>query len=125
MDISRKRQRIRQLYEELEIPLDELLARKPFMKGTLYELKTKCGKPNCRCIKGALHKVMVLSWSEGGKKHLRVIREDEMERVKRFTGNYRRFRRGRAKVSMITRRILRLADEIEGELLRIGGRKER
>lgn len=125
MDLSRRRQRIRQLSEQLEAPLRELLTRKPFIKGALYELKTKCGKPNCHCFKGEPHQVMVLSWSEGGRKHLRVVRKEEMARVKEFTGNYRRFRKGRAKAGMIMKRILRLADEIEGELLRVGGRRKR
>lgn len=124
MDLSRRRQQIRQLYEQLEAPLGELLTRKPFIKGTLYELKTKCGKPNCHCFKGEPHKVMVLTWSEGGRKHLRVVRKDEMARVKKFTGNYRRFRKGRAEVGMIMKKILGLADEIERELLRIGRRKK-
>ena len=125
MDLSQRRQGIRQLHKELEAPLDELLTRKPFMKGTLYELKTKCGKSNCHCFKGEPHRVMVLSWSERGKKHLRVIRKDEISRVKKFTGNYRRFRKGRAQAGIIMKRILGLADEIEGELLRIGRRKKR
>ena len=124
MDLSRRRQRLRRLYEELEAPVDELLRRKPFLKGTLYELKTRCGKPNCHCYKGEPHRVMVLSWSEGGRKHLRVVRREEIERVRKFTGNYRRFRKARAKVGMIMKRILGLADEIEGELLRVGRRKK-
>ena len=119
MDLSRRRQRIRQLYEELEVPLEELLTRKPFIKGTLYELKRKCGKSNCRCFKGEPHGVMVLSWSEGGRKHLRVVRKDEIARVKKFTRNYRRFRKGRAKAGVIMKKISALADEIERELLRI------
>ena len=124
MDLSRKRKIIRRLYQELEIPLEKLLTRKPFIKGTFYELKTKCGKTNCHCYKGEPHRVMVLSWSEGGKKHLRVVRKEEIERVKRFTRNYHRFRNGRAKAGMIMKEIIGLADEIEKELLRIGRRKK-
>lgn len=124
MDLSRRRQRIWQLYEELKTPLEKLLAKRPFIKGTFYQLKTKCGKTNCRCFRGEPHKVMVLSWSEEGKRHLRVIRKDEIVRVRKFTRNYRRFRKGRAEVGMIIRKILRSSDEIEGELLRIGGREK-
>ena len=67
---------------------------------------------------------MVLSWGEGGKKHIRVIRKEEIERVRRFTRNYRRFRKGRAKIGLLVKKILRSADEIERELLRTGGRKK-
>ena len=124
MDLSQKRRRIRQLYEELESPLEEFLTRKPFIKGTFYELKTKCGKRNCHCFRGEPHRVVVLSWSEGGKKHLRVVRKEEMDRIRKFTRNYRRFRKGRAKAGMIMKKILGLADEIEKELLQIGRRKK-
>lgn len=124
MDLSQRRQRIRRLSRELEAPLGELLTRKPFIKGTLYELKTKCGKPNCHCFKGEPHKVMVLTWSEGGEKHLRVVRKEDLARVKKFTGNYRRFRKGRAEAGMIMKKILGSADEIERELLRVGRRRK-
>ena len=40
---------------------------RPVMKGTVYELKRKCGKPGCKCAQGELHARMVVSASEGGK----------------------------------------------------------
>lgn len=120
MDLSARRKRIKELYKELACPIEALLTRRPFIKGHLYELKRKCGKPRCRCLKGELHQTMVLSWSEGGRHHLRTIKESELERIEKFTSNYRRFRQGRASVRRMVNQILNLADEIEGELLRIG-----
>lgn len=120
MDLSARRKRIKELYKELAYPIEALLTRKPFIKGHLYELKRKCGKPRCRCLKGELHQVMALSWSEGGKHHLRAIKESELDRIEKFTSNYRRFRQGRASVRRMVNEILSLANEIEGELLRIG-----
>ncbi len=120
MDLSRRRKRINELYRELEAPLEELLTRKPFMKGSCYELKTKCGKPACRCYRGEPHKATVLTWSEGGRSRMRVVKKGELARIKAFTGNYRRFRKGRAELGAIMKEILTLADEIELEMLKIG-----
>ncbi len=120
MDLSRKRKRINELYRELEAPLEELFTRKPFTKGSCYELKTKCGKPACRCYRGYPHKATVLTWSEGGRSRMRVVKKAELARIKAFTENYRRFRKGRAKAGAIMKEILTLADEIEVEMLKIG-----
>ena len=38
-----------------------------FLRGTLSERSSKCGKPNCRCAKGELHQSVYLVQSHAGK----------------------------------------------------------
>ena len=38
-----------------------------FLRGTLSERAGKCGKPNCRCARGQLHKSLYLVQSQEGK----------------------------------------------------------
>src|ERR1700675_5161055 len=38
-----------------------------FLRGSLSERLGKCGKPNCRCARGELHKSLYLVQSQGGK----------------------------------------------------------
>lgn len=125
MDLSRRRKALQQLYRQLGETLEIFFIRKPFLRGSLYELKRQCGKPQCRCQRGELHRVMVLTWSEGGKKHLRVVKAQELAQVERLTSNYRRFRRARVRVRRIGGEILRLTKQIERELLRQGAREKR
>ena len=123
MNLSIKRKRLLSLNRELNKYLEELMMRKPLMKGSLYELRSKCGKANCRCTRGELHKAMVLSWSEKGKHRIRTVGMGELYRIRELTKNYQRFRNGRAGVSRIARQIQEIADEIEKELLKMGRKK--
>ena len=38
-----------------------------FLRGTLSERSSKCGKPNCRCANGAGHASLYLVQSDAGK----------------------------------------------------------
>ncbi len=58
------------LLQDLEHFLGVVFGRSPLVKGNVYEMARKCGKPNCVCIGGQLHRRMVLSWSEEGKTRL-------------------------------------------------------
>jgi hypothetical protein len=70
-NLSRLRQALRRLLQDLEHSLEVAFERSPLVKGNVYEMARKCGKPNCVCTRGELHRSMVLSWSEGGKSRLR------------------------------------------------------
>jgi hypothetical protein len=94
--------------------IEPFFSDRPVIKGTVYELKRKCGKPGCKCAQGELHARMVVSASEGGKTRLRAIPRgflvDTQQRVRR----YQELRRARARVVEIHRQMLKLMDEMEG-----------
>jgi hypothetical protein len=73
----------------------------------------KCGKPNCVCVRGGLHRSMVLSWSEGGKSRLLSIPPERLGELQEKSGEYLRFRRARARVTEICREVLAVLDQIE------------
>lgn len=93
--------------------LFEMLRRRVFLRGSVYELKTRCGKASCVCGRGALHRRWVLTESIQGRKRLRVVPADRIETWRRWAGEYRQFRRRRAEWVKITRRILEDLDAIE------------
>ena len=70
---SRLRQSLVQLADEVRHLVDPFLSDSAVIKGSVYELKRKCGKPGCKCAQGELHRRMVVSASEKGKTKLRVI----------------------------------------------------
>ena len=77
--LSRLRQELRRLLEDLECSMEVVFGRAPFVKGNVYEIARKCGKPSCACARGQLHKSMVLSCSHQGKTRLRSIPPDRLE----------------------------------------------
>lgn len=111
---SRLRHSLVELLDEMRGLIEPFFSDRPVIKGTVYELKRKCGKPGCKCAQGELHARMVVSASEGGKTRLRAIPRgflvDTQQRVRR----YQELRRARARVVEIHRQILKLIDEMEG-----------
>jgi len=113
LKLSRLRQMLRRLLQNLEGSLEVAFGRSPLMKGNVYEMARKCGKPNCICARGELHRNMVLSWSEGGRTRLLSIPPERLRELREKSEEYLRFRRARARVTEICREILAVLDQIE------------
>ncbi|MBT9137068.1 MAG: hypothetical protein DDT34_02154 [Firmicutes bacterium] len=115
--LSRLRQDIHRLGAKAARLLRVLLDRRPLIRGTVYELRRKCGKPSCRCVtEGKLHPAMVISWNENGRQRLRALNKTEVAELRRRTSRYRHFRKSRAALINLHAEILALIDEIEKEL---------
>ena len=113
---SRLRHSLVKLIEEMKGLIEPFFSVRPVVKGTVYELKRKCGKPGCKCAQGELHARMVVSASEGGKTRLRAIPRgflvDTQQRVRR----YQEVVRSRGRVVEMHRQMLRVMDEMEAML---------
>lgn len=59
-----------------------------FLRGTLSERLGKCGKPNCRCTRGQLHKSLYLVQSQGGKLRQICVPQAWQERVRQAVTDY-------------------------------------
>ena len=110
---SRLRQALRRLAEELPQLVEPMLGDRPLIKGSVYEIKRRCGKSGCRCTRGELHKSMVLSASEQGRTKLRVIPRGSLRAVRRKVAAYQQIRRARARLVKIHQKMLEIMDEIE------------
>lgn len=111
--LSRIRQALVQLHEELGLLLEVFLARDPLVKGSIYELRRKCGKPTCACARGDLHGSVVLSWSEAGRTHLRSLPPGRRGDVRAAVHRYQRFRRARARLVKLHAGMLALIAALE------------
>jgi len=112
-ELSRLRSALEGHLTDLQRILKVVFGRSPLVKGNVYELARKCGKANCVCTRGELHRSMVLTWSEQGKSRLRSIPSGRVTEVKKKSEEYLRFRRARARVTEIHREILAVMDRIE------------
>jgi len=115
---SRLRQTLKTLLGDCQRRLAELLPLRQLVKGSVYQLQTRCGKPACHCAseEGPLHSSTVLSWSEHGKTRLRTLPAGERARFQQLTENYRRFRQARATLVKLQRRMLATIDQLEKTL---------
>ena len=111
--LSRLRSALQGHLRDLRRVLKVVFGRSGLVKGNVYELARKCGKPSCVCTRGQLHRSMVLTWSEKGKSRLLSIPPERLIEVKKRSEEYLRFRRARARVTEICREILAVMDRIE------------
>jgi hypothetical protein len=116
---SRQRRVLLGLLEDYGRLIRQVLALRDLLKGSVYELKTRCGKPSCHCAsrQGPLHSATVLSWSESGRTRLRSVGPQDRARWRRLAEDYRRFRQCRARLVKIHRQVLLAVDRLEKALL--------
>jgi len=110
---SRLRLSLRRLSDEVIKLIEPSFSDKPVIKGSVYELKRKCGKPGCKCAQGELHSRMVLSASEKGKTRLRVIPHGFLVEVQIKVRRYQELRRARSRLVEVHRKMIRVMDEME------------
>ena len=111
--LSRIRQALVHLRDELGHLLEVFLARDPLVKGSVYALRRKCGKPTCGCAQGALHGTVVLSWSEAGRTRLRTLPPSRRGDLRAAVRRYQRFRRARARLVKLHAEMLTLIDALD------------
>jgi hypothetical protein len=110
---SQLRQTLLHLASETKGLVEPFFSDRPVIKGTVYELRRRCGKPGCKCARGELHARMVVSASEGGKTRLQVIPHGFLVEVQAKVRRYQELRRVRAQLGEIYRKMLRVIDQME------------
>lgn len=115
---SRLRQTLQTLLDDYRRQIDTLLPLRQLVKGSVYDLRTRCGKPSCHCAsdQGPPHTSTVISWSEQGKTRLRTLPPGELSHFRQLAENYRRFRQARAALVKLHQRIVDHIDRLENAL---------
>ena len=111
--LSRVRKSLANLAEEIQALLPVFTDRSRMVKGTVYEQRRKCGKPTCYCASGKPHASMMLSRSEEGRTKLSPIALEQVEDLQVLTERYQNFRRARARLGQIYKRMIELIDQLE------------
>ena len=110
---SQLRHSLRRLSDEVRQLTNPSFSDKPVIKGSVYELKRKCGKAGCKCAQGELHSRMVISASEKGKTSLCVIPHGFLVEIQIKVRRYQELRHARARLVEVHRKMLRVIDEME------------
>jgi len=111
--LSALRRQLRSLQQEADELLAPFLARDPLLAGSVYTLRRRCGKPNCRCSQGQLHATEVLAYRGQGRLQNITPRPQDLPALRRLTEAYRRFRQARAALVKLHRQTLAAVDRIE------------
>jgi len=72
--------------------LAQLITQQPFLRGSVVERSRSCGKPTCRCQRGALHRSLYLAVRHHGKQALLYIPRALEETARLWVDNGRRLR---------------------------------
>lgn len=91
------------------------------VRGSIYTLRGKCGKDNCRCRCGELHETPALSYSLKGKTHIIYLRPEEVPRVREAIERYKEARDSLEAEALKGIETLRV--EVEARRAQGGGRK--
>lgn len=113
LKFSRLRQSVIRLADEVKQLIGPFLSGQPVIKGSVYELKRKCGKAGCKCALGQLHHRMVVSAKEQGRTKLWVIARGCLVEVHRKVRRYQQLRRARTRLGKVHRQMLEAMDEME------------
>lgn len=64
-----------------------------FLRGTLSERSSKCGRPNCHCASGEGHRSLYLVQSQAGKVRQICIPKTLQDPVRQAVGEYQEMQR--------------------------------
>ena len=59
------------------------------LRGVLFTLRRKCGKPSCRCATGEAHESPALAYPAGGRTKTMTLSEQDVTRVSAALERYR------------------------------------
>ncbi len=60
------------------------------LRGTLFTLTRRCGKPTCRCAGGELHQSPALAYPEGGRTKTLTLTNANLKDVRAALARYNR-----------------------------------
>jgi hypothetical protein len=116
-ELSKRRRRLWHLWRSAERLVRRMQQAEAMCPGSLYLLRRRCGKPQCRCRQGELHATWVVTRSEAGRVRLYRVSEPERAAVRRLTASYREWQRARAALVKSMSELLRELDALaEGRL---------
>ncbi|MBW3599945.1 MAG: hypothetical protein KY475_22070 [Planctomycetes bacterium] len=111
--LSQLRAKLQRTQDDIQQLLEEFQGRQPMLPASLYTLRRRCGKANCRCAEGHLHATTVLSYRGGQKPQTITPPTNQIEKLKKITDEYRRVRKARTTLVRLQGQLLSIVDQIQ------------
>ena len=80
----------------------------PLMRGSVVELATTCGNPNCRCAREHKHKKLYYSMSRKGRTTLIYLGKSRASLARQYAKNYKRLLEIVEQMTTINMQLLRV-----------------
>ncbi len=113
MSRSKREARIRRRRRQLA---KDLGAKGEFLRGSLVERYTVCGRPGCRCVRGRKHGPYLYVSVFDGKRSRQVYVPQSMQtEVRVWARNYREFAERAAEISQLSVELIRLRHGRKGQ----------
>lgn len=109
---SRCRQRIGELLNEFGQLAAVAQGGLPWLRGSLYARRRRCGKRGCHCVRGKLHQDMALAVRVEGQSRLVAVRGVELKRAEELTRTSRHLSQTRAQLVRTFGRLLKTFDTL-------------
>jgi len=93
--------RLRSLAQRSAHLLDALCDDEPFLVGSVSLVKRTCGKPTCHCATTPGHEAWVLATTRDARRRCQVVRQDDVEEVRRRVARYTSFRKALRELNAI------------------------
>ena len=122
-DLSSLRAQLQLTQQQLHDLLETFLGREPLLPASLYTLRRRCGKPQCRCAHGSPHASTVLSYRGRDRPHTFTPPTEHLDEVRQLTHAYRRFRQARSQLLRLQRQMLTLIDRLAAARVQQGERR--
>jgi len=121
MNTKELREELNGAFTKMNEMKNSFMVKRPILNGGVYMTKTKCGNPNCKCIReGKLHEVWRYYFTEDGKNKVRTLKKKDLKKYKDLTERYRKFRSARASYIQLHKRIVDLLNKLENTLVEEG-----
>lgn len=114
MEVSRARRDVNRLYDQIGTLLETFLGHGPLFAASLYEHKSQCGNPQCKCARGPYrHRQWCVSFlDEQRRSRTRVVPRGVRDAVGKLTGEYRRVRRARRELGRLFGELVEAVDAL-------------
>ena len=103
-----KNESVATLRARREALLRELAQVGPFVQGSFYQRKTKCGNPNCRCASGERHTSCVLTKKVRGRTKCLHVPRDLHDEVEQWAKEHKRLKQLMKQISELSERLIRI-----------------
>jgi len=116
MELSRLRLQVRDLAKQRADLEDRLIKHERFLKGSLVDLRTRCGKQSCRCAKSKKQRHgprLYLSINLHGKTRMVYVPKQWSEKTRSLVEQARSYRAARKQWLKINQRLWKIFMEME------------
>lgn len=97
---------LKSILEKRTALIKQLITAGPLVVGNVYDVMRKCGNPYCHCAVKPGHRQTLFIYTRKGRRHCKLVRRQDEERIKQAWQNYRDYRKALAEIRTLNKREL-------------------